>query len=295
MSRHKRLNKGFSGVITGASSGIGKALAILLAKRHQAKLILNARSLESLEETCRLVKENGGEAIAVVGDLSNPILAATLVQTCVDKFGDIDLLVNNAGFAKPGPLTTLTPADWEHVFAVNFFAPLHGTYAAMPHFLRKRSGRIVNISSVASKVAFPGSVCYSASKFALTGMSEGMAAELSRMGIDVITACPGWVRTEFFKKNFVADAKNPTLIASKNDVAGLVMRHLLSMSSEDCAKQIHEALLKGGSAELIMTAPGVAVERLKALFPDAVGNLTKLIPIEHSDLVEIERSPARVE
>jgi short-subunit dehydrogenase len=261
----------------------------LLAKRYGARLVLSARSLESLEDTCQLVKSSGGEAIAVVGDLANVALAGVLVQTCVDKFGGIDLLVNNAGMAKPGPVTKITPADWEHVFAVNFFAPLYATYAALPHFLSKRSGKIVNISSIAGKVSFPGSVCYSASKFALSGMSEGMAAELGRSGVDVITACPGWVRTEFFKKNYVADQKNPTLIAAKNDVPGLLMRHLLSISAEKCAQEILDALVKGGSSELIMTAPGVAVERLKALFPDAVNNLTKLVPIEQRELVEVSR------
>jgi short-subunit dehydrogenase len=159
--------------------------------------------------------------------------------------------------------------------------------------MRKRSGKIVNVSSVASKVSFPGSVCYSASKFALSGMSQGMAAELGRMGIDVLTVCPGWVRTEFFKKNNVPDEKNPSLIAEKNDMSGLIMRHLLSISSEHCAKEIIEALAKGGSHELIMTAPGVAVERLKALFPGAVSTLAGLVPVEQTELIEHDRAASK--
>src|ERR1700677_2325489 len=97
MSRNRRLKKGFSGVITGASSGIGKATAVLLARKYGARLVLNARSIGALEETCALVKKAGGEAIAVSGDISSSSMAAMLVQTCVDKFGDIDLLMNNAG------------------------------------------------------------------------------------------------------------------------------------------------------------------------------------------------------
>jgi short-subunit dehydrogenase len=256
-------------------------------------LIVNARTIEALEETCQLVKKAGGEAYAVAGDLSNTSMAGVLVQTCIEKFGDIDLLFNNAGLAKPGPITKLTPADWEQVFAVNFFAPLHAIYAALPHFLGKRSGKIVNVSSVASKVSFPGSVCYAASKFALTGMSEGMAAELGRMGIDILTVCPGWVRTEFFKKNDIPDEKNPTAIAAKNDLPGLLMRHLLSISSEHCAKEIVDALGKDGSQELIMTAPGVAVERLKALFPGAVSTIAQLVPVDNTGLVEHDRAASK--
>jgi short-subunit dehydrogenase len=163
----------------------------------------------------------------------------------------------------------------------------------MPHFLRKRAGKIVNVSSVASKISFPGSVCYAASKFALTGMSEGMAAELGRKGIDIVTACPGWVRTEFFKKNFVPDVKSPTLIAQRNDAAGLLMRHVLSITSERCADEILKALEKDGSSELIMTIPGIAAERLKALFPTAMQTLSQMIPIEYSDDEEKTHASAK--
>ncbi|HEY9776148.1 MAG TPA: SDR family oxidoreductase [Planktothrix sp.] len=283
MSRNKGLQKGFAGVITGASTGIGRALAVRLAKKYKARLILNARSVDTLESCAELVRKAGGEAITVAGSVADSQLNNELVQRCVDQFGDIDLLVNNAGFARPGAVTSLTPQDWEAVFAVNFFAPLYATYAALPHFLKKRQGKIVNISSVASKVSFPGSVCYAASKFALTGMSQGMGAELERKGVDVLTVCPGWVRTEFFVKNSVPDVRNPTLIAQKADVRGILMKHLLSISSEECAREIDSALSRGGSSELIMTVPGVILERLQGLAPGAVASLSKLVPVEFRD------------
>ncbi|HEY9714328.1 MAG TPA: SDR family oxidoreductase, partial [Chroococcales cyanobacterium] len=211
---NSRLSKNFAGVITGASTGIGKALAVRLARDFQARLVINARTEQALESTRKLIEQHGGEAIVVAGDVGVKDVAAGLVKTCIARFGTIDLLVNNAGLARPGTVTRLQPEDWEAVFAVNFFAPLYATYAALPAFAEKGAGKIVNISSVAGKVAFPGSVCYAASKFALTGMSEGMAAELANQGIDVLTVCPGWVRTEFFSKNSVIDEKNPTLIAA---------------------------------------------------------------------------------
>lgn len=283
MAVKRGLEKGFAGIITGASSGIGKALAIELATKYQARMVLNARNEAQLDETCKLVEKAGGKAIKALGDVSDEAVLDGAVQACVQTFGNVDLLVNNAGLAKPGSVMKLTPADWERVFAVNFFAPLKAIYKVLPHFTTAERGKIVNISSVAGKVYFPGSVCYAASKFALTGMSEGMAAEFTSKNIDVITVCPGWVRTEFFEKNNVASLKNPTYIASKNDLKGLVMRSLLSISSEECAKEIVKALEKGGSSELVLTHPGKFAERLAGICPPAMFGLAKLLPEELVD------------
>jgi short-subunit dehydrogenase len=265
-------------IITGASSGMGKALAIKLAKEFQAKLVLNARSEAALNLTKDLVEAGGGEAIVVVGDIGRPDLPQRLVDAAFDKYGGFEILVNNAGFAKPGPMQNLTPKDWEDVFQVNFFGPLRLTYLALPHFIEKKHGTIVNISSVAGKISVPGSVCYCASKFALTGLSEGTAAEFADKGVNVITVCPGWVRTEFFEKNSVSSTRNPTSMAQKNDLSGLLMRYVLSISSEEAANQIIAATQKNKSSEIVLTMPAVAVERLQALFPAVMANVSKLVP-----------------
>jgi short-subunit dehydrogenase len=282
MSTRSSMQQGIAGVITGASSGIGKALALLLAEKYAARLVITARTRDALEITKQEVEKRGGKCLTICGDIGEDLgITKQLVETCLREYGSVDLLVNNAGIGKPGGLTKLTPADWERVFRVNFFAPLYAVYEVMPHFLQKKSGKIVNVSSVASKIAFPGSVCYAASKFALTGLSEGLAAELGPSGIDTITVCPGWVRTEFFEKNAMADIKNPTRIAEKNDLKGMVMRHLLSTSSEQTAKDILAALEKGGSREIITTIPGVFAERMKALFPDLTAMLTSRTPPDY--------------
>lgn len=277
------LPKSFAGIITGASSGIGKALAIKLARRYEARLVLTARSEAQLEETRNLVEQMGGHAVAVPGDIADVKVQKRVVESCLSHYGDVDLLVNNAGLAKPGKITSLTIEDWERVFDVNFFAPLRLTYDVLPHFTSKRRGKIVNISSVAGKVAFPGSVCYAASKFALTGMSEGMAAELAASGIDVVTVCPGWVRTEFFEKNSMSDLKNPTLIAQKKGFSGMLMRHFLSISSEECADEIISALNKKGGSEIVLTHPGKVMERLHGICPRVVYAMTKRLPAKVID------------
>lgn len=279
----RKLEKEFPAVITGASSGIGKALALRLARRYRARLVINARSVEQLAVTKEAVEKLGGHCLVVPGDLAEPGLAASLVDRCLEEYGGIHLLVNNAGLARPGQILDLDTDDWRRVFEVNFFAALEATYRALPEFKKQAAGKIVNISSVAGKVAFAGSVCYAASKHALTAMSTGMAAELARDGIDILTVSPGWVRTEFFEKNSVDDAKNPTLIASRNDAAGLLMRYVLSISPESVAEQIEKNLNRGGSHEMIMTAPGKLVERLQALAPGLVFSVNSRLPVSATD------------
>lgn len=272
------LKPGLTGIITGASSGIGRALAVLLAQRYQAKLIVNARNAQLLAQTAELVKNAGGQAIAIDGDIAKQELSGQLAERCQSEFGSIDLLVNNAGLAKPGPVTALTPDDWHFVFNINFFGPLYATYAALPQMLKQGQGKIVNVSSVAGKVSFPGSVCYAASKFALTGMSEGMAAELQSQGIDVITVCPGWVRTEFFANVKMPEKRNPTVIAQRKDLIGWIMRNCMSISSQQAATDILKACEKGGSREIILTAPGVIMDRLQGVCPTLVAAAAKRYP-----------------
>lgn len=273
-----KLKQELTGVITGASSGIGRALAIDLAKKYRAKLVINARRQELLEETANLVRQAGGEACVLAGDIGKQNIAQEAIDLCLSHFGKIDILVNNAGLAKPGPITSITPDDWQKVFSVNFFGAIYATYAALPHFLKQKSGKIVNVSSVAGKVSFPGSVCYSASKFAMTGFSEGLAAELAPNNIDVITVCPGWVRTEFFENNQHNASRNPTFIARRSDLQGWLMRNHLSISSEDAAREIIKALNAGGSREIVLTTPGVFIERLSGIAPQFVAALTKRVP-----------------
>ena len=276
MQNQQKLKEYTTGIVTGASSGIGSAIAVALAQRYKAKLVLNGRNEASLQETAELVEGAGGKAICVIGDIAKDNLASSIVDTCLEKYGSVDLLINNAGFAKPGKVTSLNLKDWQDVFAVNFFAPLQSIYQALPHMLKSGGGKIVNIASVAGKIAFPGSVCYAASKFALTGMSEGMAAELANRNIDVITVCPGWVRSDFFSKNKMSDDNNPTKIAETSGFKGWIMRNVLSISSETCALETLRAMEKGGGQEIILTAPGIVAERVNAICPNLVTRLVSM-------------------
>jgi short-subunit dehydrogenase len=279
----KGLKPAFPGIVTGASTGIGRGLAIKLASEYKARLVINARSAEALEDTKRAIESKGGMCFTVVGDISDAAVREKLVETCISKFGGVDLLVNNAGLATPGLVSNLSTDAWRQVFEVNFFACLDSIYRVLPQFKTQGYGKIVNISSVAGKVAFAGSVCYSASKFALTAMSNGMAAEFAGQNIDVLTVCPGWVRTEFFEKNAVADVKNPTLIAQENNLKGWLMREVLSISTEQAVNEIETALKKGGSHELVMTAPGKLAERIQGVAPHLIQAINRRLPLDALD------------
>ena len=124
-------------IVTGASSGIGRALALALAEKYGARLLLNARNQEVLQETAKLVEAAGGQTYCVVGDVADEKVRSQIVNSCLEHFGGVDLLVNNAGLAVSGAVTALTPADWRYVFEVNFFAALNLTYAVLPTFLQQ--------------------------------------------------------------------------------------------------------------------------------------------------------------
>jgi len=180
-------------IITGASSGIGEALARLFAVQG-TRLALAARSEEKLRA---LAAELGGERTLVVPtDVADPGQCERLVARTVERFGGVDVLVNNAGI---GLIGRLEETDWKHfrqMWEVNFFGLLRLTQAALP-YLKERRGMVVNISSVAGKVALPYMGGYCASKFALNAFSNALRMELAAEGVRVAVICPGRVKTRF--------------------------------------------------------------------------------------------------
>ncbi len=275
------LPQGMTAIITGASTGIGRGLALSLTKIYKAKLVLTARSREDLETLAQEVKRLGGEAVVLAADIAGEGVTESLVNLAVKNFGKLNMVVNNAGMGISGSFAKLSEEDWRRIFEVNFFSALTLTQHALPHLRAEEVAKLVNISSVAGKVSIPGSVSYCSTKFALTALSEGLAAELAPDNIDVLTVCPGWVRTEFFQKNDLPDTRNPTEIARRNDLKGFLMKNVLSISTEECVKEIIEALEKGGSRELILTLPGKVAERLQGTAPGVMRFLARQIRAEY--------------
>jgi glucose 1-dehydrogenase len=183
-------------IVTGAERGIGRGLAIGLA-RADARLVLNYyQSKTDVNETIRLVREAGSQAVAVKGDIAISSTSHQLVTTAYETFGRLDAIVNNAGIHRYKYLAEVKEEDWEAQLAVNLKGPFLLSQRAVDEWrLHKTPGRIVNITSCGALLPFPASAAYNASKFGLLGLTRQLALELAPEGIRVNAVAPGVVHT----------------------------------------------------------------------------------------------------
>jgi short-subunit dehydrogenase len=191
--RHSRV------IVTGASSGIGRALALELA-RNGAELVVTARREDRLRELAGEIAALGGQVESVVGDLCEPDTRRAVIEAVERRFGGLDILVNNAG---AGALGLFEHADAERlrrVMEVNFFSLVEMTRQAFPLLRRGTNPMLVNLSSIIGHRGVPYNSEYCASKFAVRGFSESIRTEWTRHGIDVLVVCPGTTQTEFFDR-----------------------------------------------------------------------------------------------
>lgn len=186
-------------LITGASAGIGAALAQTLAQQVPGvRLVLAARRLELLQAIAHRCEQAGAEVLVVPTDITQPDQVQALVAKTLYRFERVDALVNNAGYGQMGPVELIPPDAVQQQFATNFFGPLTLIQQLIPVMRDQGGGRIVNISSIGGRLAFPMGGFYSASKFALEGISDALRRELQPFNIQVSLVEPGPVATEFF-------------------------------------------------------------------------------------------------
>lgn len=185
-------------LITGASSGIGRAIAELVAAEG-AHVVLSARSEESLDEAAAALTSRGQVAFAVPGDVTSEDDRKRLLRTVVDRFGGLDVLINNAGVGSFGHFAESTEEVLRKVMEVNFFAPAELIRLAIPILEHGHQPAIVNVASMCGRRALPAWPEYSASKFALCGLSEALRAEMARFEIDVLLVLPGLTKTGLSK------------------------------------------------------------------------------------------------
>jgi NADP-dependent 3-hydroxy acid dehydrogenase YdfG len=197
---------GTAALVTGASSGIGAATARQLAEQGAA-VALVARRKDRLDTLVAAIEQAGGTALAVEADISDRTQAEAAVQQAAERFGRLDTLVNNAGLMLLGPIVGADPEEWDRMTAVNVQGLLYTTRAALPHLLRaaeegaRRVADIVNISSIAGRVAWNGSGVYSFTKFGVNGFTESLRQEVTRRHVRVGVVEPGGVATELGSHN----------------------------------------------------------------------------------------------
>lgn len=183
-------------VVTGGSRGIGRAIALEMARRGASVVVNFNKSPESAEKVVAEIASAGGKAAIYQADVTDPAAAQNLIRFAVDTYGDLHILVNNAGITRDTLIMMMSEADWDAVLDANLKSTFNCSKAAVKHMMRKRYGRIVNISSVSGQMGNAGQTNYSASKAGQIGFSKALAREVAARNITVNVVAPGFVDTE---------------------------------------------------------------------------------------------------
>jgi 3-oxoacyl-[acyl-carrier protein] reductase len=186
-------------LVTGGSRGIGRAIALELARRGAAVVVNYNKSPEAAEKVVAEITAGGGKAAAFQADVSNFAAAQALVKFTIDTFVDLHILVNNAGITKDTLIMMMSEEDWDAVLDTNLKSTFNCSKAAVKHMMRKRYGRIINIASVAGQMGNPGQTNYSASKAGQIGFTKALAREIAARNVTVNAIAPGFVDTEILE------------------------------------------------------------------------------------------------
>lgn len=271
---YKEINKfelkGKVVLITGGSRGLGLAISRELAAKG-AKLAICARTPAQLENAKNELEALGAEVLALQVDVSSQTEVQKMIKTVLKHYGQLDVLINNAGTIIVGPENVMDVQDYKKVMNINLWAALYTIKAALPVFNQQGEGRIVNICSIGGKVSVPHLLPYSVSKFAMVGLSEGLNAELKKDNIHVTTVIPNLMQTGSPRNVTVKGDHESEYAWFKISASS----SLLSQKARSAAKQIVTAL-EHGENEVILTQMGKVAVALQGLLPGSISSLTQI-------------------
>lgn len=216
--------KNKNALVTGAGKGIGKAIALALAKEG-VNVILVARTQEEIDSVAAKVRSLRVKALAITADVADINSVNAVVEKALAEFGTIDILINNAGIAAFGKFLELEPTEWEHIIQVNLMGTYYVTRAVLPNMIERQTGDIVNISSTAGLSGNATASAYSASKFAVLGLTESLMQEVRKHNIRVTALTPSTVATDMAKELKLTDG-NPEKVMQAEDMAELIIAQL---------------------------------------------------------------------
>jgi short-subunit dehydrogenase len=241
-------------LITGASEGIGAACAIEFA-RCGAKVVLTARSEAGLKAAAQAVSSHSDQALVVPGDITSDVHRRALVDRAIERFGPVDILINNAGMGLYAPSWNVPMEDARRLMELNFFAPLALTQLVAPHMRERKQGFVINIGSIAGKVTLPWMTLYSVSKYALGSATEGLRMELLGSGVRTMIVCPGYVKTAF--QQHVVSGKAPESV---------IRGRRFAIEARECAEAIRRGVERDART-VVTPAAGWALVLAARLFP----------------------------
>lgn len=248
-------------VVTGAGSGLGRAFCLQLAKRG-ARIVLGDVDVAGAEETARLVRAAGGEAVVQRCDVRAYADVEELAEVAQRTYGGADLVINNAGVAVGGPIGEVKPEDWKWVMDINVLGVAHGLEAFVPRLKKQGSGYIINVASAAGLISSANLAPYNASKAAVVAISETLAAELRGSGVNVTVLCP-----TFFKTNIFKSARNSSDSGINSLVEKLMER--APIQADDVARIALEHVEKN-TLFCVPMADGRLLWRVKRMRPAAM-------------------------
>ncbi len=216
--------QGKKALVTGAGKGIGKAIALALAAEG-VDVALLGRNTANLEEVAAQVKAQGVQAAVVSADISDRTSVEMAIDQVQSNFGSIDILINNSGIAAFGKFLELEPETWENIIQVNLMGVYYATRAVLPGMIERQAGDIINISSTAGQRGAAATSAYSASKFAVLGLTESLMQEVRKHNIRVTALTPSTIATDMAIELKLTDG-NPEKVMQAEDLAELVIAHL---------------------------------------------------------------------